>query len=44
MDAKKLQLIARSIRVDIVEMLTEAGSGHLGGSLGLSDIFAFLYF
>lgn len=41
---KDLQRIARDIRVNIVRMLSEAGSGHTGGSLGLADIFASLYF
>jgi transketolase len=36
--------IAKKIRRSVVESLTEAGSGHLGGSLGLADIFTALYF
>lgn len=32
------------IRKSIIQMLCEAGSGHIGGSLGLADIFASLYF
>jgi len=39
-----LKEIAAKIRVHIVRSLTEAGSGHLGGSLGLADIFTYLYF
>lgn len=35
---------AREIRVNVIRSLTEAGSGHTGGSLGLADIFTFLYF
>lgn len=35
---------ARSIRIDIVRSLAEAGSGHLGGSLDLADIMSVLYF
>jgi transketolase len=35
---------AYQIRCDIVKMLSNAGSGHLGGSLGLADIFSCLYF
>jgi len=35
---------ARDIRVSVVEMLAEAGSGHTAGSLGMADIFALLYF
>lgn len=35
---------ANHIRQDIIRMLEAAGSGHSAGSLGLSDIFASLYF
>jgi len=35
---------ARAMRVDIVKMLTAAGSGHPGGSLSAADIVAALYF
>jgi transketolase len=35
---------AKDIRKSIIISLAEAGSGHLGGSLGLADIFTFLYF
>ncbi len=44
MDLVDLQKTARQIRCDILTMLAEAGSGHLGGSLGLTDIFTALYF
>lgn len=40
----KLELIANDIRQDIIKMLEKAGSGHSAGPLGLSDIFAALYF
>lgn len=40
----KLQRIALEIRKDIIRSLAAAGSGHLGGSLGLADVFAALYF
>jgi transketolase len=43
-DLKKLRSIAKAIRKDIILSLTAAGSGHLGGSLGLADIFTALYF
>ncbi|MBX7156074.1 MAG: transketolase [Candidatus Kapaibacterium sp.] len=36
--------IANSIRQDIVKALVLAGSGHSGGPLGSSDIFAVMYF
>jgi transketolase len=39
-----LDTTAKKIRISIVESLAEAGSGHLGGSLGLADIFTALYF
>ncbi len=41
---KKLQTIANDVRVDIINMLVEAGSGHTAGSLGMADVFTFLYF
>ncbi len=42
--AGELREIAYCIRINILEMLNAAGSGHLGGSLGLTDILASLYF
>lgn len=36
--------IAKQMRIDIVEMLAAAGSGHPGGSLSAADILAVLYF
>ena len=47
MDSLKKEMLqkkAAGIRVDIMEMLCEAGSGHPGGSLSIADIFAYLYF
>lgn len=41
---KELRLRANEIRQSIVEMLVEAGSGHTAGSLGMTDVFTFLYF
>lgn len=35
---------ARDIRVSIIEMLAEAGSGHPAGALGMADIFTALFF
>ncbi len=35
---------ARQMRLDIVEMIAKAGSGHPGGSLSSADIVAALYF
>ncbi len=47
MDVKSKEMLeqkAKDIRVDIVEMLCAAGSGHPGGSLSLADVFSYLYF
>ena len=41
---KSLEEKARNIRCSIIEMLTEAGSGHTAGSLDMADIFTALYF
>ena len=41
---KELQLKANEIRQSIIEMLTQAGSGHTAGPLGMADIFAYLFF
>jgi transketolase len=43
-DSEKLKVIARDIRISVIRCLSEAGSGHLGGSLGLADVFTTLYF
>ena len=43
-DTGALRHIAATIRKSVVTSLAEAGSGHLGGSLGLADIFTVLYF
>ncbi|MDB5164092.1 MAG: Transketolase protein [Candidatus Saccharibacteria bacterium] len=40
----ELELIANTIRQDIIKMLLEAGSGHSAGPLDLADIFTALYF
>lgn len=39
-----LEKTATNIRVDLIKMLEEAGSGHSAGPLGLADIFTALYF
>jgi transketolase len=41
---KTLKDKARRIRIDILKMLTECGSGHTGGSLSAADIATALYF
>jgi transketolase len=43
-DVAKLESIAREGRVQIIRMLTHAGSGHPGGSLSAIDILTTLYF
>ena len=43
-EVSKLELVANSIRQDIIKMLLEAGSGHSAGPLGMADIFTALYF
>ncbi len=39
-----LKELAREIRLDIVEMLYRAGSGHVGGSLSATDALVALFF
>lgn len=43
-DISGLRKIATEIRADIIRSIAEAGSGHTGGSLGLTDVFTALYF
>lgn len=40
----EFKLKANNIRKSVVSMLIEAGSGHIAGSLGMADIFTYLYF
>ncbi|MFN3966262.1 MAG: transketolase [Endomicrobiia bacterium] len=42
--AKELEKISNELRIDIIKMLCEAGSGHPGGSLSVIDILVVLYF
>ena len=44
MNIDQLQSMAKTIRKDIVTMLTESASGHPGGSLSAVDILTTLYF
>lgn len=39
-----LETKATDIRMSIIDMLTDAGSGHTAGPLGMADIFTALYF
>ncbi len=40
---RELQSISRRVRADILKAITEAGSGHPGGSLSATDILLTLY-
>ncbi|TAK05921.1 transketolase [bacterium] len=44
MDIPQLKAISKELRVDIIRMLVEAGSGHPGGSLSCIDILVTLFF
>ena len=41
---KELSRIAYNIRIDVIQALCEAKSGHTAGPLGMADVFAALYF
>ena len=41
---EELTVTANLIRQDIIQMVAHSGSGHLGGPLGLADVFTALYF
>jgi transketolase len=43
-DVTKLEAIARACRVQIIRMLTHAGSGHPGGSLSVIDLLVTIAF
>ena len=43
-DTQRLKKIAQELRVDVIRMLTEAGSGHPGGSLSAVEIVTALFF
>lgn len=44
MEIDELKKLVQSIRINIIEMLAAAGSGHPGGSLSMVDILTVLYF
>ena len=44
MDLEKLQRLAKKVRIDIIEMLKTAKTGHPGGALSLVEILIILYF
>lgn len=41
---QELKKISHEVRAEIIRSITEAGTGHTGGSLELADIFTCLYF
>ena len=41
---KGLEKISNDLRIDVIKMTTNAGSGHVGGSFSLAEITACLYF
>lgn len=43
-DIRELEAIAKDIRIEILKMLTKAGSGHTGGSLSAVDVGVAIYF
>ena len=43
-EKQKLTQIATDIRIDIIEQVHSAKSGHPGGSLSIADIVTYLYF
>lgn len=44
MDNLALETKAKELRREVIKMITEAGSGHPGGSLSAADILTVLYF
>lgn len=43
-DIQKLTDIASQVRRDVIRMVTAAGSGHPGGSIGIADVMTVLFF
>ncbi len=43
-EIQNLELQANAIRISLIDMLEDAGSGHTAGPLGMADIFTALYF
>ena len=44
MNITELEIKSNQIRIEIINMIFNAGSGHTAGSLDLADIFTYLYF
>ncbi|MCL4499014.1 MAG: transketolase [Chloroflexi bacterium] len=43
-DTAELEKTANTLRQDVIRMTASAGKGHLGGPLGMAEVFAALYF
>lgn len=43
-DLAKFREVARAVRVDILKMLCQAGSGHTGGSLSIVELLTVLFY
>lgn len=43
-EIQSLENIARKLRIEIIEMIHTAGSGHAGGSLSICELLSVLYF
>jgi len=43
-DIEELKSVAKKIRINILHMLTQSGSGHTGGSLSAADVATAIYF
>jgi len=43
-EIEKLKKIAKKLRMNVLKMVTNAGSGHLGGSLSAAEIITALFF
>ena len=43
-EVARIQAKAKAMRLDILEMITKAESGHTGGSLSIADLLALLWF
>ncbi|MHB0976596.1 MAG: transketolase [Candidatus Aquicultorales bacterium] len=44
LEIARLERLANDLRQDVIRMSASAGKGHIGGSLGMADVFAALYF
>ena len=44
MNTQELQKKAQQLRIDTIKLLDHAGSGHVGGPLGMADVFTAVYY